>query len=118
MNTRRNFFKYLGLAGGAAAGGAIAATALVTSSANSEAVKEIESGNHSAVRINQDYGENNLSFVNNYTEAFRLDSDGTLSLGTTAPKTKLKTVSVDLVPGPDGELYLKTNGKWRRIVTE
>ena len=115
---RRKFFKFLGLGTAAAAGGVVTATALVTSSANSAAVKEIEEGCHSTIRLSQDYGENNLSFVNNYTEAFRLDSDGTLSLGTTAPKTKLKTVSVDLVPGPDGELYLKTNGKWRRIVTE
>jgi hypothetical protein len=115
---RRKFFKFLGLGTAAAAGGAVAATAFVTSSANSEAVKEIEEGGHSAVRINQEYGENDLSFTNNYIEKFRLQSDGTLSLGTTAPKTKLKTVSVDLVPGPDGELYLKTNGKWRRIVTE
>jgi hypothetical protein len=115
---RRNFFKYLGLAGGAAAGGAIAATALVTSSANSEAIKQIQNGNHSSIRLTQDYGENDLSFANNHTEAFRLDSTGTLHLGTSAPKVKLKTKSVDLVPGPDGELYLKTNGKWRRIVTE
>jgi hypothetical protein len=42
MATRRNFFKYLGLAGGAAAGGAVAAASLVASDAKSKAVKEIE----------------------------------------------------------------------------
>jgi hypothetical protein len=115
---RRNFFKYLGLAGGAAAGGAITAASLVASSANSEAVKQIEDGNHSSITLTQDYGKSDLSFANNYTEAFRLDSNGELHLGTIAPTTKLKTLSIDMVPGPDGELYLKTNGKWRRIVTE
>jgi hypothetical protein len=27
-------------------------------------------------------------------------------------------VNVSMTPGPDGEMYLKTNGKWRKIVTE
>jgi hypothetical protein len=118
MATRRNFFKYLGIAGGAAAGGAVAAASLVASSGKSKAVKEIEEADQFALRINQDYGKENLTFASNYREAFRLDSTGTLHLGTSAPKVKLKTVSVDMVPGPDGELYLKTNGKWRKIVTE
>jgi hypothetical protein len=29
-----------------------------------------------------------------------------------------KVVDVSMNVGPDGELYLKTNGQWRRIVTE
>lgn len=115
---RRKFFKFLGLAGGAAAGGAVTAASLVSSSAKSEAVKQIEEGGHSSLRFTQDYGKNDLTFTSNHSEAFRLDSTGALHLGTSAPKIKLKTVSVDMVPGPDGELYLKTNGKWRKIVTE
>ena len=29
-----------------------------------------------------------------------------------------KDVNVAMNVGPDGEMYLKINGKWRRIVTE
>ena len=115
---RRKFFKFLGLSTAAAAGGAVTAASLVASGRKTDAVKQIEKADNFALRINQDYGKNDLTFTNNHREAFRLDSTGTLHIGTSAPKVKLKTVSVDMVPGPDGELYLKTNGKWRKIVTE
>ena len=108
MATRRNFFKYLGLAGGAAAGGAVAAASLVASDAKSKAVKEIENLGYSSLIINQQYGQ----------ERSRVSFDGSFGIGTTSPKEKLDVVSVSMTPGPDGELYLKTNGKWRRIVTE
>ena len=28
-----------------------------------------------------------------------------------------KSVSVKMVPGPDGELYINVNGKWKRVIT-
>ena len=108
MATRRNFFKYLGIAGGAAAGGAVTAASLVASGTKSETVKEIEDLGYSSLVINQQYGQ----------ERMRLCSDYTLGIGTTAPEKKLNAVSVSMTAGPDGELYLKTNGKWRKIVTE
>ena len=118
---RRNFFKYLGLAGGAAAGGAVTAASLVATTEKSEAVKEIEKLNHASLQIQQPYGKQPQSDAIYYSsgqERMRLDSNYTLHLGTTAPKEKLNVVEVSMLPGPDGELYLKTNGKWRKIVTE
>ena len=121
MATRRNFFKYLGIAGGAAAGGAVTAASLVASSEKTEAVKEIEKLNKASISIQQPYGKQPHSdavFYSSGQERMRLDSNYTLHLGTTAPKEKLNVSEVSMIPGPDGELYLKTNGKWRKIVTE
>jgi hypothetical protein len=119
MATRRNFFKYLGIAGGAAAGGAVTAASLVASSGKSEAVKKIEAaGYNGKLTIGAQYAEENLVFENNNTERLRINSDYVLSIGTTAPNQKLTMVNVSMTPGPDGEMYLKTNGKWRKIVTE
>jgi hypothetical protein len=105
---RRKFFKFLGLSTAAAAGGAVTAASLVASGRKTDAVKQIEDLGYSSLTINQLYGK----------ERMRLSSDYTLGIGTTAPEKKLKTVSVSMTAGPDGELYLKTNGKWRKIVTE
>jgi len=110
MATRRNFFKYLGLAGGAAAGGAVAAASLVASDAKSKAVKEIKAADYnSKLSIGAEYGkiapiDNNGSIVSYGNPRF-------------VPGTQ-KQVAASMTVGPDGELYLKTNGKWRRIVTE
>jgi hypothetical protein len=105
---RRKFFKFLGLSTAAAAGGAVTAASLVASGRKTDAVKEIENLGYSSLIINQQYGQ----------ERSRVSFDGSFGIGTTAPKEKLDVVSVSMTPGPDGELYLKTNGKWRRIVTE
>jgi len=105
---RRKFFKFLGLSTAAAAGGAVTAASLVASGRKTDAVKQIEDLGYSSLVINQQYGQ----------ERSRVSFDGSFGIGTTAPEKKLNAVSVSMTAGPDGELYLKTNGKWRKIVTE
>ena len=123
MKTRRNFFKYLGLAGGVAAGGAVAAASVLPNSDSKKITDKIEKNNGTSLSIHTTYGEE-------VQERMRLSSDQTLHIGTTEPSQSLyvydpkyvpgtrKDIIVGLKPGPDGELYLKVNGKWRRIVTE
>ena len=123
MNSRRNFFKYLGIAGGVATGGIVAAAAVLPNPENKKIVDKIKENKEGTLSFHTTYGEE-------VTERMRLSADHTLHLGTETPSQKLyvyqpnyvpgttKQVVVDFKPGPDGELYLKTNGKWRRIVTE
>ena len=123
MATRRNFFKYLGLAGGVAGGGIVAAAAVLPNPEDKKIVDKICKNNGSSLSIHTTYGEE-------VKEQMCLDNSGTLHLGTVTPSQKLyvyepkyvpgtrKDIIVGLKPGPDGELYLKVNGKWRRIVTE
>lgn len=110
MATRRNFFKYLGLAGGVAGGGVVAAAALLPKD-KPKHIEQLDNGSHLQLRAT--YGE-------------------TIEPGTITPTNKLsvfsrtsefvpgtaKQVDVSFKPGPDGELYLKVNGKWRKVVTE
>ncbi len=123
MATRRNFFKYLGLAGGVATGGVVAAAAVLPNSDSKKIVDEINENKGTSLSIHTTYGEE-------VKERMHLDSSGTLQTGAVTPSQSLyvyetkyvpgtrKDVIVGLKPGPDGELYLKINGKWRRIVTE
>ena len=110
MATRRNFFKYLGLAGGVAGGGAVAVAAMLPKD-KPKHIEQLDGGSHLQLRAT--YGE-------------------PLRLGTETPTNKLNVfsqgpefvpgtveqVDVSFKPGPDGELYLKVNGKWRKVVTE
>ena len=110
MATRRNFFKYLGLAGGVAGGGVVAVAAMLPKD-KPKNIEQLDSGSHLQLRAT--YGE-------------------TIGPGTITPTNKLsvfsqspdfvpgtaKQVDVSFKPGPDGELYLKVNGKWRKVVTE
>lgn len=123
MATRRNFFKYLGLAGGVATGGIVAAVAVLPNTESKKIVDEIGKNNGTTLSIQTTYGEE-------VKEQLRLDNSGALHLGTVTPSQYLyvqetkyvpgtrKDIIVGLKPGPDGELYLKVNGKWRKIVTE
>jgi carbohydrate-selective porin OprB len=125
MQTRRKFFKYLGLAGGVATGGVVAAAAVLPDAGKCEAVNEIETnrtyGRSMALTLQQGYGEKKeeVQFGQGpVNDLLIFDNKGTINIGTLAPKTPLKMTSVSMVPGPDGEMYLNVNGKWRRIVTE
>ena len=123
MSTRRNFFKYLGLAGGVATGGVVAAVAVLPNPENKEVIDKIKKNKEGTLSFHTTYGEE-------VKERMRITSDLDLHLGTETPSQKLyvyqpnympgttKQVTVDFKPGPDGELYLKVNGKWRKIVTE
>jgi len=55
-----------------------------------------------------------------YNEVMRIDSTGNLGIGGSTkrfvPGTE-KQVSVKMVPGPDGELYINVNGQWKKILT-
>lgn len=109
MATRRSFFKYLGLAGGVAGGGVVAAAALLPDPEQAEYAKKLDST------------MTNLSFRQTYGE--RLPDPPPLSGHMFIHEPKYvpgtrKEVAVGMNVGPDGEMYLKVNGKWRKIVTE
>ena len=110
MTTRRKFFEVLGFGGAAAAltaTGVASATVIARKEAAKEkAIKDIESSGNPQIRFNATYGEIAPPKPNQFTigkEYF--------------PGTR-KDVTASLTVGPDGNLYLKQNGKWRRIVTE
>jgi hypothetical protein len=114
MNTRRNFFKFLGLAGGVAATGVAGAAALVAATpGKSEAVKQIEkieaAGYNGKLTLGSEYGQFAPPDINSFT----ISGIGPRFV----PGTK-KQFTASMTVGPDGEMYLMTNGKWRRIVTE
>ena len=123
MTTRRKFFQVLGLGAGVAAGGAVAAASVIPNTESKKIVDQIKQNKEGTLSFRTTYGEE-------VKEKMRLSSDHTLNIGTVTPSQKLyvyqpnyvpgttKQVTVDFKPGPDGELYLKINGKWRRIVTE
>jgi hypothetical protein len=106
MATRRNFFKYLGLAGGVATGGVVAAAAVLPDADKCETVKQIvAAGYNGKFGIGAEYGQ-------------IAPPDGTFSFGPRFVPGTQKHVTASMTVGPDGEMYLLTNGKWRRIVTE
>ena len=123
MTTRRKFFQVLGLGAGVAAGGAVAAASVIPNTESKKIVDQIKQNKEGTLSFRTTYGEE-------VKEKMRLSSDHTLNIGTVTPSQQLyvyqpnyvpgttKEVTVDFKPGPDGELYLKINGKWRRIVTE
>lgn len=111
MSTRRNFFKYLGLAGGVATGGVVAVAAVLPDNEKSAAIKQMERQNGSGLQFTGRYG----------VEAPKSDTNQSVYICTNEPKFipgTEKQVNIAMNVGPDGEMYLKTNGKWRRIVTE
>lgn len=107
MATRRSFFKYLGLAGGVAGGGIVAAAAVLPDSEKTECVKQIESaGFNGKLTLGAEYGE------------LRPTEPNTYHFGPQFVPGTHRHVKASMTVGPDGEFYLMTNGKWRRIVTE
>ena len=109
MSTRRNFFKYLGLAGGIAGGGVVAAAAVLPDPEQAKCVKEIENTENNyngRFSIGREYGEVLTPEPNQFLYGPQF-----------VPETR-KYVMVSMTVGPDGNMYLLTNGKWRKIVTE
>ncbi len=107
MATRRNFFKYLGLAGGVAGGGIVAAAVVLPDPAQAKCVKEIENaGYNGKLTLGAEYGE------------LRPTEPNTFHFGPQFVPGTQSHVKASMTVGPDGEMYLYTNGKWRRIVTE
>lgn len=109
MATRRNFFKYLGLAGGVAGGGVVAAAAVLPDPEQAECVKKLNSTSTN-ISFNQTYGQRlpDPPSFGNYMFVHQPQY---------VPGTR-KDVTVGMNVGPDGEMYLKVNGKWRKVVTE
>jgi hypothetical protein len=114
MNTRRNFFKVLGLGAGVAATGVAGAAALVAATpGKSEAVKQLEKSTGYNITFTAAYGEevppspSNKGFIYSPYSADQAFVPGTR-----------KQVDASIQVGPDGNMYLKQNGKWARIVTE
>ena len=121
MSTRRNFFKYLGLAGGVATGGVVAAAAVLPDPGKCESVEKIQKNSYGAcIQMDQTFREEqDLVFASGGQERFRLGADGNIYSNIWNPSEPPgHKVSVKMQPGPDGEMYLNVNGKWRRIVTE
>ena len=107
MTNRRSFFKYLGLAGGIAGGGVVAAAAVLPDTDKSKAIQKIKAaGFNGKLTLGAEYGEivppkpNQYTFGREYVSGTR------------------KNVQASMTVGPDGEMYLLTNDKWRKIVTE
>ena len=109
MATRRNFFKYLGLAGGIAGGGVVAAAAVLPDSEKAECVKKLDTTTTN-LSFRQTYGERLPDLASSSNHMFVHEPQY-------VPGTR-KEVAVGMNVGPDGELYLKVNGKWRKVVTE
>lgn len=105
MTTRRNFFKVLGLGAGVAATGVAGAAALVAATpGKSEVVKQLEKVDNNSITFTAAYGE----------EIPRPPSNTFYVHATRSHNSVKATIKV----GPDGNMYLKQNGKWARIVTE
>jgi len=113
MATRRNFFKYLGLAGGVAGGGIVAAAAVLPDSEKTAAIKQMEQQNGMGLQFTGRYGVEAPKCDNNQPGSYAIFTNEKQFI----PGTE-KQVKIAMNVGPDGEMYLMTNGKWRRIVTE
>jgi hypothetical protein len=147
MTDRRKFLRNGGLLGAFALGAAtpvviekVRETQVPTPVAGVDPniIKQIEEICPANVTICSTYGEiapppppsppNAYQFVGNSNEVMRLSSNGSLGIGVSSPYGNLyggkrfvpgteKQVSVSMVPGPDGELYIKVNGEWKKVLT-
>ena len=113
MATRRNFFKYLGLASGVATGGVVAAAAVLPDSEKTAAIEQMKKQNGSGLQMTGRYGVEALKCDNNQPGSYAIFTNERKFL----PGTE-KNVNIAMNVGPDGEMYLKINDKWRKIVTE
>ena len=109
---RRKFFKFLGLGTAAAAGGAITTATLIATSEKSDAVKKIEeAGFNGKLTLGAEYGERVYPKPTGWNGTI-------LSNGPQFVPGTRQQMQVSMTVGPDGNLYLQQNGKWRKVVTE
>ena len=107
-NTRRDFLKGAGIIGGLA--GAFIGSKIIINEkekVNKQAVAEIERVSPPVLQITTKYGELDTSPPPQYV----------FTLG---PRFKPGTETlkdVKFLPGPDGELYIRTNGEWKKVIT-
>jgi len=142
MSDRRKFLRNGGLLGMFAMGAAAPVLAekiretQVPAGVDPNIIKQIEQVGPANVTFTSTYGKiappppppqfNGSSFFvvgssgGSYNEVMRIDSSGNLGIGGSSkrfvPGTE-KQVSVKMVPGPDGELYINVNGQWKRVLT-
>lgn len=113
---RRSFLRKGGLFGAlvaAASAPAIAeaATKQPAIEGVSEDIQEALNSNPMSLHLQAGYGEK----IAEPQERMRITSEGGFYFN---PQPEYNnTVNVALKPGPDGELYIKKNGEWKRIVT-
>ena len=105
---RRTFLRNGGLIGalfGVASSPVLANAVNKSSEVSEDIIKQLESNN------------THLTLTNSYStegqEVMRIDSNGSFGIGV----TPTKQTRVEMKPGPDGNLYIKTNDTWKRILT-
>lgn len=109
MNKRRQFLKGAGIIGAIA--GAFVGTKIVLNEkekANKDTIDEIEKISPNVLMIQTRYGEIDHTPPSKYTIT---------GIGPKFKEGTEKTQSVKFLPGPDGELYIHTNGKWKKVIT-
>jgi hypothetical protein len=112
-SSRRNFFR--GAGKGAGLLGAFFAG--VSAPAIAETVKQKVDPSVVA-KIEEQSCHGNISLIRTYGEiAPKTDSPYTFDIGPNFVPGTEKTMKVHLAPGPDGELYLKINDEWKRVLT-
>jgi hypothetical protein len=115
MNTtgRRNFAKSLGLAGLFVAGVAgykeISERIVYKQDELPTAELEKQLEGKPVLQLRATYGEELPPGLNSYGNYFFVGTGTNYKPGTE------KHISVNVVPGPDGKLYVKENDSWRKI---
>lgn len=112
MNERRNFLKGLGLSGLFLAGvaGYKEAKERIVYKQDELPTKELEEqlNTKPVLQLTATYGEE-MPPTKLYGNMYVIGFGPNYKPGTE------KQVSVNIVPGPDGKLYVKENDKWRKI---
>jgi hypothetical protein len=115
-STRRNFAKTLGLVGLVAVGvkGYQEATKIIYKQ-DELPTKELEAflEKKPVLQLQATYGEE----ISNYTDYTTPNGQSyrIMGMGTKYKEGTEVNVKVNIVPGPDGKLYVKENDTWRKI---